>query len=307
MPLSDDEVTDLPKHQIDDAREYGDTILIEIYDAEGELKQVVDTFEMDAFFQNVRYPAGTPLANIREGYGLARQTPAFRRFLGIAQFILDKADPAAFAPHYFRDPLEFPYEEPRWQSGMSNVLVVPTSGDSAVPINTGISIARIAGIVDARKEDPRYGMTTNQYIIENFVYEGIYWLDRHPDYPGALFDIDDLDGGRFTTDSSQGLNHRPERGNDANPDADKPVRATVQTERGISAMRIPYTRIDGEHGFGLPIPSLGFDIHSFMANQIAHYFANGGEVLSDDPCMEQLNMEGCEFFSNEDWQRPDVQ
>lgn len=300
QPLTADEADDLPKHRIENAREFGDPLVIEIRDAGGELKRTIDTFELDAFFQNVHYPAGTPLANIREGYGLARQTPAFRRFLGIAQLILDKADPGSYAPHYFREPLQFPYEEPAWQDGASNVLVVPTSGDSAVPINTGISIARIAGIVDARNLDPRYGKTTNQFIIDSYVYEGINWLDRHPGYPGTLFDIDDLDGGRFQS------TRYPERGTDANPDADPPVRATVRTPRGISAMRIPYTRVDGEHGFGLPVPSLAFDIHSFMANQIAYYFATGGEVLSDDPCMEELSMEGCTFFQNESWERPDI-
>ena len=301
LALSAEEEAELARHIIEDATDWGDPFIIEIYDAGGDLKQRIDTFEHDVYFQNIKYPAGSPLAALREGYGLERQTPEFRRFLSIAQMILDKADPASFAPHYFAKPLKFPYEAPGYQDGMSNVLVVPTTGDSAVPVNTGLSIARIAGILDARNEDPRYGKTANQYIADNWAYEGISWLNRFPEYPDALFDIDDLDNGRFTE------RRYPERGTDANPDADPPVRATVQTARGVSALRVPYTQVVGEHGFDFPNPTLAFDIHTFMANQIGYYFANGGEVLSDDPCLEKMFMEDCTFFDLDNWDRPQVQ
>ena len=35
---------------------------------------------------------------------------SFRRFFSIAQMILEKADPAAYASHYHVDPLRFDYE-----------------------------------------------------------------------------------------------------------------------------------------------------------------------------------------------------
>ena len=302
VALSSEESDELAKHIWQDATEWGDAFVIEVYGEDGTLKREITEFEHDVYFQNIKYPAGTPLAALREGYGLERQTPEFRRFLSIAQLILDKADPASYAPHYFEKPLTFEYEtNPEFKSGIANVLVVPTTGDSAVPVNTGISIARVAGILDARKLDRRYGKTTNQHIVDNWAYEGIHWLDRFPGYPDALFDIDDLDNGRFTE------RRYPERGSDPNPDSTPPVRAMIQTPRGVSALRVPYTQVVGEHGFDLPNPTLAFDIHTFMANQIGYYFANGGEVLSDDPCMEELDMQGCDFFSHDDWQRPDVQ
>lgn len=301
IALSDDEEAELAKHVIENARDWGDPFVIEIYDADGNLKHEIDTFEQDVYFQNIKYPAGSPLAALREGYGLERQTPEFRRFLAIAQMILDKADPASYARHYFEKPLQFPYEKEGYRDGASNVLVIPTTGDSAVPVNTGISIARIAGILEDRVEDQRYGMTTNQYLADNWAYEGISWLDRFPAYPDALFDVDDLDNGTFTSP------RYPDRLDDPNPDAAPPVRAMIETPRGISALRIPYTQVVGEHGFDLPDPTRAFDIHTFMANQIGYYFANGGEVLSDDPCMEEMLMENCSFFNMADWDRPRVE
>lgn len=316
LELSADEAAELPKHIIENPRNYGDPFVVEIYTEEAGLcsthrlptvadeqflKRRIDTFERDVYYQNVLYPKGSPLAALTEGWGMKRQTPSFRRFMAIAQMILDKADPGNYAEHYFEEPLDFSYEEPQFQDGTSNVLVVPTNGDSAVPVNTGISLARVAGILDASGYDARYGMTENQYLAENYVYEGISWLNRFPEYPGALFDADNLDAGQFSS------SRYPERGFDPNPDAQKPVRATVQTSAGVSAMRIPYTRVDGEHGFDLPDPNMTFDVHTFMANQIGYYFANGGRVLEDDPCMQAMFMEDCEFFDYETWSRPPAQ
>ena len=64
-----------------------------------------------------------------------------------------------------------------------------------------------------------------------------------------------------------------------------PLRASVPTPTGIAAMRIPYLRRTGEHGFAIPDPNLKFDIHTFMINMVANYFASGGTVLKDDHCM----------------------
>ena len=45
--------------------------------------------------------------------------------------------------------------------------------------------------------------------------------------------------------------------------------------------------------FGLPEPSLGFDIHSFAINQIARYLQTGGQEILDDPCLESGD---CDFL-----------
>lgn len=305
LPLTDDQRAELEKHLITsrggDARSYGDPIVIEVRAKDGTLKHTVDTFEIDTVFENIVYPAGTPLAALRDGYGLKRQSPDMRRLLGLAQHLVDAADPAVYANTYFEHPLKFPYEtNPNFRSGETNVLFIPTAGDSSVPVATGYAMARIAGVLDYAKKDPRYGMSQNQYLIENYAYEGVYWLDRFPEYTQALFDHDDLDNGQFTT------SRLPERGFDPNYDAPKPLRATVQTQRGISAMRVPYQDERGNHSIYLPEPTLTFDIDSFMANQLTHFFAHGGEKLIDDPCMEEYTLSTCTWYGP-NWQRPEIE
>jgi hypothetical protein len=279
------------KHVMSNPREQGDPLVIEIYNADGELKQTIDTFPRHTIFQNILYPAGAPLAAMTQGWGLKRQTPKFRRFLGIGAMLLEPADPAIWAAHYTRRPLSFPYE-PTYKSGATNALVVGTLGDQTVPISTGISIARSAGIINLTDADPRYGVPQNQRLIDTFVYEGIWWLNRLAFYPGALFDPDDLDEGRFRSRRAP-ENPRP------NADERPPMRITRETGHwgGVSALRLPYLNEQGEHTFNAPNPDLPFDIHTYMLNQVGYYLATGGQEVRDDLCLEaDLNMSMCTFF-----------
>ena len=306
VAMSDAEVAEFAKHNVTsrggDALKYGDEIVIEIRGIDGQLKQTIDTFGIDTVFENVIYPKGTRLAAIRDGYGLKRQTPEMRRFLGLAQHLVDAGDPAVYGQTYHKHPLQFPYEKnPNFRVGNTNMLFIPTAGDSAVPVATGYAMARIGGVLDYEKIDPRYGMSQNQYLIENFVFEGIYWLDRFPDYPHAIFDHDDIDGGLYEDDKF------PERGNDPNADAAKPLLATIQTERGVSAMRVPYQNVEGNHGIFLPEPTIPFDIEAFMANQLSYFFAHGGEEITDDPCLSDYSLESCDWYDKEAWQRPVIE
>lgn len=279
----------LRAHTIADPTQFGDPLIIEIYGQDGALKQRIDTFPQNLVFQNILYPAGAPLASLVTGWGLKRQTPRFRKFLGISQMLLEVADPAIYARHYSHAPLDYPYETPEFRSGWANMLVIGTLGDQTVPINTALSLARSAGILDATAEVPEYGSTQNQYLLDHYVAEGIYWLDRFPDYPGSIFDPDDLDRGQF-------YSPRLPDTMDPNPDAEIPLRATVHTDEGIGALRLPYLSIRGEHTFNIPRTDRGFDISTFMTNQVGWYMANYGREISDNPCMEELFMSDCEFF-----------
>lgn len=297
LPLTPQELEELEKRTITslgtDARSFGDPIVIEVYGADGRLKQTIDTFERDTIFENILYPAGSPLAALRDGYGMKRQTPDFRRFLGLAQHLVDAADPAVWARTFHRTPLSFPYEtNPEYQTGETNALYVPTAGDSSVPVSTGYAMARAGGVLNYRQSDARYGKTPNQYLIDNFVFEGVHWLDRFPTHPRTLFDHDDLDNGLFVS------NRWEEREFNVNVDAEKPLRATVTTSRGVSALRVPYLNEEGEHGFYLPDPNRPFDIDAFMANQIALYFAYKGEQISDDPCLAIFDLSACDWYSD---------
>ena len=270
---------------------YGDPLELAVYDVEGKLKTQLNTLQANVVYDNLLYPKGSPLSALADGWGIARQTPRLRRFMGIGQMLLEPADPAIWATHYQREPLKFPYEEQRFQSGETRALIVGTLGDQTVPISNALALARAAGALDTMQEDARYGMTRNQYLVQNYVYEGIYWLDRFPAYPNSIFDPDDLDEGQW----------RSKRDGLPSPESDAPLRAQVQLEDGgIMALRLPYLDERGEHTFNAPNPALAFDIHTYMLNQVGWYLAHGGRALRDDICFEaDVQMSTCEFFDPE--------
>lgn len=268
---------------------FGDPLVIEIYSADGELKEQIDAFPKNVIYENILYPEGAPLAALHSGWGLKRQTPQFRKFMGIGQMLLEVADPAIYAKHYHRQPLEYPYEAPDFQRGHANMLVVGTLGDSTVPINTALSLARAAGALDSLELVEEYQTTQMGFLIDNYVAEGVFWLDRFADYPNTLFDPDDLDRGQF-------ISPRDPDNPDPNPDAEVPLRATVDTERGVSALRLAYLNTRGEHTFNVPRNDTGFDVSTFMTNQVGWFLGNLGTTISDDPCQEELFMTECSFF-----------
>lgn len=244
------------------------------------MREKINTFNVDVHFQGAIYKAGSPLFAIAEGLGLRRQTPDLRRFLGFAGMIVEPADPIVFAPHYHLRPISYHYET-RIAHG-ANVLVVPTIGDTNVPIDTGIAIARAAGIIPLFEPDPRYpdpsdpsrSLSANQVLIRNYVVEGIDKLNRftHPKTgKGILFDPDNLSEGR----DGYGA-----------PRLNPPLRLTVSTDTGVAGMRIPYVKPTGDHGFETPNPSLQFDIHTYMVNLIGLYFRSQGKEIRDNVCLE---------------------
>lgn len=288
---------ELTRRTLLDPRDHGDPLILEVYGSDGELKMTIDEFQNNTFFENIFYPPGSPLAAPAAGLGLKRQTPDFRKFIGIAQTLIEGADPAAAAPHFFQDPFEFPYETEPFRHGHTNLMMAGTVGDQTVPISAGISVARTAGILDVSTRDARFGTTENQYLIDTFVYEGIYWLDRFPDFPSTLFDADDLDEGQFIEGGDE---PRP------NPDAQDPVRATVYTERGISALRLPYLDVEGEHTFNAPITGTGFDAATHMSNHVGWYLIHRGQRLVDDTCFESNLLEPCDFYDFDTFTPPDL-
>jgi hypothetical protein len=288
----------LPAHLISNAPEWGDGYTIEIYGADGELKTTVDTFLEHTIFENILYPKGTPLAALTQGWGLKRQTPELRKFMGIAQTLLEPADPAVAARHYMKQPFDFPYEDPRFQSGFTRFMMIGTIGDETVPIGNSIAIARAAGYVDTRTYDARYGMTENQFLARNFVYEGVSSLNRFPEFPNTLFDPDNLDQGFFRARNAPD-DPQP------NADGDPPLLATIEHSDGsISGLRLPYLRTDGEHTFNVPNPAAAFDVATFMTNHVGWYLSNSGRVVVDDLCLADQLLTGCGFFDYETYEAP---
>lgn len=258
--------------------EVGDPFRIEIYAPEGALKRTIQTYEVEAAWQDLLFAPGSTLVSPMEGFGFKRQTPRLRRFISIAQTLVDPADPINYAKRY-QDPLPFDDIEPN-RSGIPHVLVSATVGDMSVPVNTGIAIARAAGYIPLDTIDPRYGMTPNEMLIDRFVLEAVPRFERFgADVGPKLFDPDNLDN---DTDGLQA------------PSPAEPLRlSTTLSDGTLGGMRLPYMKVDGEHGFALPSPQKGFDIDTFMVNQISWYFVTRGRVLSDDPCLEDSS---CEFI-----------
>lgn len=138
----------------------GDRFAVVVHDGESaqKVKQTVTAFETEGRYQDQVYRPGDPMVSPVEGFGLIRNTPEYRDYTLVAQMVLDPADPINYAPHYFLDPLDIKPDG----KVIKNVLVMPTAGDMNVPVNTGIALARAAGLVpltwqEATKKEFTYG------------------------------------------------------------------------------------------------------------------------------------------------------
>ncbi|MFZ5478281.1 MAG: hypothetical protein ACOZNI_16055 [Myxococcota bacterium] len=256
----------LATYVLPDTTEAGDALRVTFHDAAGEVTDIVETFGEDVVFQGVTYPMGSPLVAAAEGLGHIRATPDVRRIGFTFAAILEAGDPIAYAPHLTEEPLS---GEPR------NVLLVPTPGDSIVSINTGIALARAAGWIDDSQVDDRYGTSVDRWLVEKRVVQG---LEEYGPYTGAdgspcLFDADDLDDGTDGTGAP----------------SEAPLRLVVPTSSGTSALRLPYVRTTGTHGFAIPEPDRAFDMSTFAVMQIGSYFAMDGAEVKDDACLEDAS------------------
>ncbi len=164
----------------------GDLLQLAIISAAGT--RLIQTFELPdrtpqlaaAHFFGVDYKTGTPLTAVARGFGYTRNTPEFRRLMGLSQTILEPGDPVNYAPHYFKDPLLVgDPADGTVARAPANVLVIGTSGDPGVPINTAISLARAAGLVELNQPDPDYGISVDQVLIGSGAVEGVAKLSRY--------------------------------------------------------------------------------------------------------------------------------
>jgi hypothetical protein len=257
----------------------------------------VESFEFAVEYRTRVWSAGEPLVALESGFGFQRGTPMLRRFTGIAQMGIEKADPAVYAPHYARDPLLFIEDGVEFAKPPTNVLNVTTIGDPNVPVNTGVAIAKVAGFVELFAPDARYGKTVNRVLIDEGVQRGIPWLEtRGPEWGPVLVDVDNLSGSTNTqpmdlTGSNDGM---------VAPRLDRPLRLTEPTvgaegDGGISGLVLPLLdEFNGAHGF--PPPGIfdgSFDIGQYMEHQIGWFFATFGREVRYHPCLAQLA--SCDF------------
>ena len=297
----------------------------------GVQPRVIDTYEIEARFFGVDYTAGSPLTSPARGYGLSRNTPDFRRLMGLSQLILEPGDPVNYAPHYFNDLLPSRANaEPATgvRAGPANVLVVGASGDPGVPINTAISLARAAGLVELHKPDPAYGIPLDQVLIRAGVVEGVPKAARFADPDGGVFAalpghvrcdpgadcsgsvlidptgyacdagvcLDGLQAPRLDPPLQQQLvtvSNAQAPACTLSPHATgagcwSTGKSSCAQGPGVSALLIPYLNRTGQHGFFNPQPDKPFDLDQFMANVVGRYFECRGRELHFELCQQDL-------------------
>ncbi len=288
----------------------------------GAPDRVVDTFEKDVTFQGRSFAKGTPLVALARGFGMKRGTPTFRRFMTLAQTILEAGDPVNYANHYATNLLTARAGNP------AAVLVIGTTGDLNVPVNTAYTQARAAGalpyIFDSEKH-AAWGMSPNDVLIASKATECIEKLRyftpianrmRSPD--AVLSSADErlaglvscerpedceravlVDPGGYAFDGTRWLdvgNTLDSRDvqNGGVPRMKVPLRDAVQVKERtaggdlrITALVTPYLEETGTHGFGTPNPVDPFDVDLFMVNLIGRFFQSRGADLRFDTCMHR--------------------
>lgn len=259
----------------------GDRFEIEAFSQGGTSLGRIETWPEDVYLRfddPPMYLAGEPLQTPNEGWGYHRGSPEFRRLIGLGQMALESGDPINYQRHMFEQPLDIAPEGPV----DTNLLVIATVGDPMNPSDVHVNAATAAGIFDLDEIDPRYESSAVDWLIENWVLEGVCGFDRFP--PNAsgeevLFDPDALD-------------RLPGMGADTNgfdapkPEPGKELRQTIETGQGQSGMRYGHMLPCGKHSFFLTDPSNAFNVDAYLNSLAGYYFATEGKVILDDACHE---------------------
>lgn len=202
---------------------------------------------------------GGKLRALAEGFGLQRNTPSLRRFMSLAQMVVDPTDPGVLARYLGADPLTYPN---KGDTTGARFLLVTSVGDMNVPASSGLTVGRAAGVIDYLNPHPVHGVPVNQVILDTHTAEAVNVLGRHPyaEVPDNE-NIRDLLG----LDSTFGAHVDVENFSDGNdiwgtniPRLDPPLRLASTTDSwgnelaGMSGAAFPYPVPQGEHGFALP-------------------------------------------------------
>jgi len=205
-----------------------------------------------------------------KGTGLERNTPDIRRFISLAQWMIERGDPINLAKHYFTNE----FGAPLAGAPDKSVLLINTIGDRNVPINTGIVLNVAAGL---------WTLGEVQTLIDeglNLGYTPPPWGTSQTDEP--IYDPEDVDD----DDCECGFPSGDPRCTNCAPATDPAPIAPVPVAGGqrVSAARLHYVRETGHHAFALPGDrEHGIDWGVYMMNQIGYYFASDGTCVIDDP------------------------
>jgi hypothetical protein len=237
----------------------------------------VDTFDRDVTIGGSDWSRDSELVAVTDGFGARRGTPELRRLQGLAQVIVEQADPMNYAPGW-EGHRPFVYGD--GETVGANVIVMPSDGDPGVPAADGIALARAAGFVPFDHDDPRYGKSDNQVLIDTWAIEGQARMGHYFDSTGqaVLMDVEHLAALSGVDD-----------GFDV-PRLDPPLRLVSENQRGgFSGLMLPMMRPTGMHGFPSADPSAPFDLGTYLAYLIGHHLQTGGTAFSWDACQEKAS------------------
>ncbi len=234
---------------------------------------VIDSFDRDANIGVRKFANGDQLHAFTDGFGLRRAAPELRRMLGLAQIALESGDPMNWAP-YWEQHRTLTYGT--GETVATRVVLMPSVGDTGVPVAAGVALARAAGFVEYDRVDPRYGVSQNQLLIDKWSVEGLSRMKRYTsaDGQGVLVDLEYL--ASMTT------------GNDGYdvPRLSPPLRLPKYKPGpdGVTGLMFIYLSPQGKHGFATPNPKAAFDLGSLLANMIGRYAASAGKEFGFEPC-----------------------
>lgn len=275
-----------------------DAFSIEIYDGL-TLVDRIDRWRSDAFYW---VPPGTPATGIppegavptfkvgdplrtpAEGWGFQRGSNSIRRMIGIAQTVLEPGDPVNFYRHHFTEPLNIRPDGAK----AKNLLIIATLGDPSNPSDIHPAAARAAGVFDYLTPVPRLGTNVNDWLIRNYVLEGICGYGRFPpnaDGNEVLFDPDALDRLKSPAGADTNGFGAPK------PPVGAELRHTITTPAGVSGIRFGHMLPCGKHSFFITNPGNPFNVDEYLAGLAGYYFATGGRVILDDGCLENSTCE----------------
>jgi hypothetical protein len=235
----------------------------------------VDKTSLAFTWQGVDHVAGEPLRALGDGFGLRRQSPEIRRFMGLAQLAIEQADPVNYVPHVEkRRILRFGTGE----EVSTRMVVCNTIGDMNVPVATGAAIARAAGMIELFEKDPRWGKTENRVLIDTGTIDAVERDGPWTNGSGKKVHMD-IENLASLSGSDDGFDV---------PRLNPPLRLIKDSKRigGKVGVLFPLVSDTGRHGFDPPDPSASFNLGSVMMNMLGRYMQTGGMELPMEGCME---------------------
>jgi hypothetical protein len=302
---------------VDDPTDIGDPLELRVLRGDALIGKI-DSFGYQVTYQGAQLEPGQPLIALQQGFGYRRNDPDIRRLLGFAQHAIAPADPAVWSQHVFLYPTDVSAYDPFARPEPTRALYMPTAGDSTVPANTGVALGLTSGLFGSWKrepdlygpesgwrqlwvDDPRYGESKEEWLIDRHVIEGDGRLQRYADTsfnPNTVYDPDNYSDG--TAEFSCGPTDWSATGGESgcpdevigqevffpvpHPAPGDELRATHDRGNGfVDAFALPLLRPKGQHGIYNAQSFRVFDADAYAVNLTSRFLATGGRTVNHEP------------------------